>query len=47
VLVCVLFSASSRVISFYNKDSRGEIQKVSFDNDLVKKVFHGSFHKVE
>ncbi|KAG1936321.1 collagen alpha-1(XII) chain [Pimephales promelas] len=37
---------SSRVISFYNKDSRGEIQKVSFDNDLVKKVFHGSFHKL-
>ncbi|XP_067312279.1 collagen alpha-1(XII) chain isoform X8 [Pseudorasbora parva] len=37
---------SSRAISFYNKDSRGEIQKVSFDNDLVKKVFHGSFHKL-
>uniref|UniRef100_A0A672RH76 Collagen type XII alpha 1 chain n=1 Tax=Sinocyclocheilus grahami TaxID=75366 RepID=A0A672RH76_SINGR len=36
---------SSRIISFYNKDSRGEIQKVSFDNDQVKKVFHGSFHK--
>ncbi|ROL42797.1 Collagen alpha-1(XII) chain [Anabarilius grahami] len=37
---------SSRVISFYNKDSRGEIQKVSFDNDQVKRVFHGSFHKL-
>ncbi|XP_059376861.1 collagen alpha-1(XII) chain-like isoform X4 [Carassius carassius] len=37
---------SSRIISFYNKDSRGEIQKVSFDNDQVKKVFHGSFHKL-
>ncbi|KAK9959388.1 hypothetical protein ABG768_009516 [Culter alburnus] len=37
---------SSRVISFYNKDSRGEIQKASFDNDLVKRVFHGSFHKL-
>ncbi|XP_048046488.1 collagen alpha-1(XII) chain isoform X4 [Megalobrama amblycephala] len=37
---------SSRVISFYNKDSRGEIQKVSFDNDLVKRIFHGSFHKL-
>ncbi|XP_052386236.1 collagen alpha-1(XII) chain-like isoform X4 [Carassius gibelio] len=37
---------SSRSISFYNKDSRGEIQRVSFDNDLVKKVFHGSFHKL-
>uniref|UniRef100_A0A673FJ46 Collagen, type XII, alpha 1a n=1 Tax=Sinocyclocheilus rhinocerous TaxID=307959 RepID=A0A673FJ46_9TELE len=37
---------SSRSISFYNKDSRGENQKVSFDNDKVKKVFHGSFHKL-
>uniref|UniRef100_A0A8C1UHN9 Collagen, type XII, alpha 1a n=1 Tax=Cyprinus carpio TaxID=7962 RepID=A0A8C1UHN9_CYPCA len=37
---------SSRIISFYNKDTRGEIQKVSFDNDQVKKVFHGSFHKL-
>ncbi|XP_056623247.1 collagen alpha-1(XII) chain isoform X1 [Triplophysa dalaica] len=37
---------SSRTISFYNKDTRGEIQKVSFDNDHVKKVFHGSFHKL-
>uniref|UniRef100_A0A671NCH2 Collagen, type XII, alpha 1a n=1 Tax=Sinocyclocheilus anshuiensis TaxID=1608454 RepID=A0A671NCH2_9TELE len=37
---------SSRSISFYNKDSRGENQKVSFDNDQVKKVFHGSFHKL-
>ncbi|XP_059375410.1 collagen alpha-1(XII) chain-like isoform X1 [Carassius carassius] len=37
---------SSRSISFYNKDSRGEIQRVSFDNDQVKKVFHGSFHKL-
>uniref|UniRef100_A0A8C2CDY1 Collagen, type XII, alpha 1a n=1 Tax=Cyprinus carpio TaxID=7962 RepID=A0A8C2CDY1_CYPCA len=33
-------------ISFYNKDTRGEIQRVSFDNDQVKKVFHGSFHKL-
>uniref|UniRef100_A0A8C1SW65 Collagen, type XII, alpha 1a n=1 Tax=Cyprinus carpio TaxID=7962 RepID=A0A8C1SW65_CYPCA len=37
---------SSRSISFYNKDTRGEIQRVSFDNDQVKKVFHGSFHKL-
>lgn len=45
--MCVFSSASSRTISFYNKDTRGEMQKVSFDNDHVKKVFHGSFHKVE
>ncbi|TRY92824.1 hypothetical protein DNTS_024890 [Danionella cerebrum] len=37
---------SSQKISFYNKDTRGELQKVSFDNDHVKKAFHGSFHKL-
>ncbi|MGH0138823.1 UNVERIFIED_CONTAM: hypothetical protein FKN15_011844 [Acipenser sinensis] len=43
--VGVTVDASSKTISFYNKDTRGEIQKVTFDNDDVKKVFHGSFHK--
>ncbi|XP_066579143.1 collagen alpha-1(XII) chain isoform X2 [Amia ocellicauda] len=37
---------SSKTLSFYNKDTRGEIQKVTFDNDEVKKIFHGSFHKL-
>uniref|UniRef100_A0AAY5EVL3 Collagen, type XII, alpha 1a n=1 Tax=Electrophorus electricus TaxID=8005 RepID=A0AAY5EVL3_ELEEL len=37
---------SNKVITFYNKDTRGELQKVSFDNDQVKRIFHGSFHKV-
>lgn len=41
-----LFSASSKVITFYNKDTRGELQKVTFDNEKVKRIFHGSFHKV-
>ncbi|KAK6490157.1 collagen alpha-1(XII) chain-like isoform X1 [Huso huso] len=44
--VGVTVDASSKTISFYNKDTRGEIQKVTFDNDDVKKVFHGSFHKI-
>lgn len=39
-------SASSQTLSFYNKDVRGEIQRVTFDNDRVKRIFHGSFHKV-
>lgn len=40
------FSASSKTISFYNKDTRGEIQKAVFNEEQVKRVFHGSFHKV-
>lgn len=39
-------SASNKVLSFYNKDTRGQLQTVSFDSDPVKKIFHGSFHKV-
>ncbi|CAL1574935.1 unnamed protein product [Knipowitschia caucasica] len=37
---------SSKTITFYNKDTRGEIQKAVFNEDQVKRVFHGSFHKL-
>lgn len=37
---------SSKTISFYNKDTRGEIQKAVFNEEQVKRVFHGSFHKL-
>lgn len=34
-------------MSFYNKDERGDLQRVTFDSDQVKRIFHGSFHKVK
>ncbi|TSO25219.1 Collagen alpha-1(XII) chain [Bagarius yarrelli] len=37
---------SNKVITFYNKDTRGKLQKVTFDNEKVKRIFHGSFHKL-
>ncbi|CAL1585760.1 unnamed protein product [Knipowitschia caucasica] len=37
---------SSQTISFYNKDQSGEIQKATFDDEAVKPIFHGSFHKL-
>lgn len=40
------FSASSKTLTFYNKDTRGEIQRAVFNEEQVKRVFHGSFHKV-
>uniref|UniRef100_A0A4W5QH74 Collagen, type XII, alpha 1b n=1 Tax=Hucho hucho TaxID=62062 RepID=A0A4W5QH74_9TELE len=43
--VGVTIDPSSQTISYYNKDTRGEIQRVTFDNDQVKRIFHGSFHK--
>lgn len=39
--------ASSKVLSFFNKDTRGEIQTVAFEGDEIKKLFYGSFHKVK
>lgn len=42
----VIFSASSQTVSFYNQDERGSIQRVTFDSEQVKRIFHGSFHKV-
>ncbi|KAJ7988915.1 hypothetical protein DPEC_G00314140 [Dallia pectoralis] len=37
---------SSKTITFYNKDTRGEIQKATFKEEQVKRIFHGSFHKL-
>ncbi|XP_067097113.1 collagen alpha-1(XII) chain [Osmerus mordax] len=42
----VTINPGSQTVSFYNKDTRGEIQRVTFDSDPVKRIFHGSFHKV-
>ncbi|XP_039638765.1 collagen alpha-1(XII) chain isoform X1 [Perca fluviatilis] len=42
----VTIDPSSQTLSFYNKDTRGEIQRVTFNNDQVKRMFHGSFHKL-
>ncbi|XP_060918564.1 collagen alpha-1(XII) chain isoform X1 [Labrus mixtus] len=44
--VGVTVNPSSKTISFYNKDTRGEIQKAVFNDEQVKRVFHGSFHKL-
>ncbi|KAJ8288713.1 hypothetical protein COCON_G00013720 [Conger conger] len=44
--VGVTVDSSKQALSFYNKDTRGEVQKATFDNDQVKKIFHGSFHKL-
>nr|XP_029137515.1 collagen alpha-1(XII) chain-like [Labrus bergylta] len=38
--------SSSQTLSFYNKDERGEIQRATFDSEPVKRMFHGSFHKL-
>ncbi|XP_058469849.1 collagen alpha-1(XII) chain isoform X2 [Solea solea] len=42
----VTIDPSTQTVSFYNKDERGEVQRVTFDDSPVKKIFHGSFHKL-
>ncbi|XP_031144447.1 collagen alpha-1(XII) chain isoform X4 [Sander lucioperca] len=44
--VGVTVNPSSKTITFYNKDTRGEIQRATFNEEQVKRVFHGSFHKL-
>ncbi|KAL4649016.1 collagen alpha-1(XII) chain-like isoform X1 [Arapaima gigas] len=42
----IIINPSSKTISFYNLDSQGKVQSVTFDDDKVKQIFHGSFHKL-
>uniref|UniRef100_UPI00398F45FB collagen alpha-1(XII) chain-like n=1 Tax=Pristiophorus japonicus TaxID=55135 RepID=UPI00398F45FB len=44
--VGVLLDGNSQTLSYFNKDERGESQTITFDNEDMKKVFYGSFHKV-
>ncbi|KAL6105800.1 col12a1 [Pungitius sinensis] len=44
--VGITVNPSSKAITFYNKDARGEIQRATFNEQQVKRVFHGSFHKL-
>ncbi|KAM7403882.1 hypothetical protein PAMA_004351 [Pampus argenteus] len=44
--VGVTVNPSSKTITFYNKDTRGEVQRAMFNEEQVKRVFHGSFHKL-
>ncbi|XP_051954309.1 collagen alpha-1(XII) chain isoform X2 [Xyrauchen texanus] len=42
----VTIDPSGQAVSFYTKDTTGEIQRATFKNDQVKNIFHGSFHKL-
>ncbi|KAL3968337.1 C-type lectin domain family 4 member A [Sarotherodon galilaeus] len=44
--VGVTVNPSSKTVTLYNKDTRGEIQRATFNEQQVRRVFHGSFHKL-
>lgn len=37
---------SGKTLTFFNNDYKGEFQTVTFEGNEIKKIFHGSFHKV-
>lgn len=42
----VLPTDSGKTLTFFNHDFKGEFQTVTFEGNEIKKLFHGSFHKV-
>ncbi|KAF0045233.1 hypothetical protein F2P81_001762 [Scophthalmus maximus] len=45
--VCEAATANSRkTLTFFNYDYRGDFQTVTFEDTEIKKIFHGSFHKL-
>ncbi|XP_067844647.1 collagen alpha-1(XII) chain [Heptranchias perlo] len=44
--VGVILDGNSKTLSYFNKGEKGESQTITFDNEDVKKLFYGSFHKV-
>ena len=42
----VLLTDSGKTLTFFNHNFRGEFQTVTFEGNEIRKLFHGSFHKV-
>lgn len=42
----LLFTDSGKTLTFFNHDYKGDFQTVTFEDPEIKKIFHGSFHKV-
>ncbi|XP_077403873.1 collagen alpha-1(XIV) chain-like isoform X2 [Vanacampus margaritifer] len=45
-LVGVILDNGGKTLNFFNKDYRGHFQTVTFEGPHIKKLFHGSFHKL-
>uniref|UniRef100_A0A3Q3EL43 Collagen, type XIV, alpha 1a n=1 Tax=Labrus bergylta TaxID=56723 RepID=A0A3Q3EL43_9LABR len=45
-LVGLILDNSGKTLTFFNNDYKGDFQTVTFDGTEIKKVFHGSFHKL-
>nr|DBA24018.1 TPA: hypothetical protein GDO54_011726 [Pyxicephalus adspersus] len=45
-LVGVILDNNGKTLTFFNYDNKGQFQTITFEGPEVKKIFHGSFHKV-
>ncbi|XP_075454120.1 collagen alpha-1(XII) chain isoform X2 [Ascaphus truei] len=45
--VGVSLDGSKKTLSFFNKGISGDTQTITFDGEEIKKLFYGSFHKVQ
>uniref|UniRef100_A0A669NZU2 Collagen alpha-1(XX) chain n=1 Tax=Phasianus colchicus TaxID=9054 RepID=A0A669NZU2_PHACC len=45
-LLGVNLDPSKKTLTYFNHDYKADLQEVSFDQQEVKKIFYGSFHKV-
>uniref|UniRef100_A0A6I8NKN3 Collagen alpha-1(XX) chain n=1 Tax=Ornithorhynchus anatinus TaxID=9258 RepID=A0A6I8NKN3_ORNAN len=45
-LIGVVLDASRKSLTYFNHDYKAELQEVTFDQQEMKKIFFGSFHKV-
>uniref|UniRef100_A0A8D2ZLC5 Collagen, type XIV, alpha 1a n=1 Tax=Scophthalmus maximus TaxID=52904 RepID=A0A8D2ZLC5_SCOMX len=45
-LVGLILDNSRKTLTFFNYDYRGDFQTVTFEDTEIKKIFHGSFHKL-
>ncbi|XP_039972835.1 collagen alpha-1(XIV) chain isoform X2 [Xiphias gladius] len=45
-LVGVILDNSRKTLTFFNYDYKGDFQTITFEGTEIKKIFHGSFHKL-
>ncbi|XP_034031083.1 collagen alpha-1(XIV) chain-like [Thalassophryne amazonica] len=45
-LVGLILDNSGKTLTFFNYDYKGDFQTVTFEDNGIKKIFHGSFHKL-
>uniref|UniRef100_A0A3Q2G2Y4 Collagen type XIV alpha 1 chain n=1 Tax=Cyprinodon variegatus TaxID=28743 RepID=A0A3Q2G2Y4_CYPVA len=45
-IVGLILDSSGKTLTFFNHDYRGDFQTVTFEGPDIKKIFHGSFHKL-